>query len=158
MLLYFLGDEQSSGLIFKCLHSQNNILNSSSPLTVRFSLSDAVNIVSSINWIKLFSASWNCTAECIHQATMTVFITCSWYDSGAVFLFCFLRVRNVLGKKPSTGSPNHTHCLQYNQMLTQDKNTSNAVCYFSSILPCKIWRYLKYIYILSYPPQSSWCC
>lgn len=79
MLLYFLGDEQSSGLIFKCLHSQNNILeiNSSSPLTVQFSLLDAVNIVFSINWIKLFSASWNCTAECIHQATMTVFITWS---------------------------------------------------------------------------------
>lgn len=58
MFLVFLGDEQSSGFLFKCLHCILEI-NSSSPLTDSsiFSVSDTVNNVSSINWIKLFSTT-----------------------------------------------------------------------------------------------------
>lgn len=92
MLWFFLGDEQSSGFQMFTL-SEQYIGNSSPPLTdsLIFSVSDTVNNVSSINWIKLFSTTLNCTAEYIHQATMTVFITCSQYNSGLLGFFSFLK-------------------------------------------------------------------
>jgi len=78
---------------------------------------------------------------------MTVLIICSQYNSRLFGFFCSLRIRSILGKKPSTGSPNNTHCLQCNQMLTQDKRYFKCCLLFflnSTLHDLKIFKVCLY--------------